>query len=112
MSFPTHRPRRLRTTPAMRRLTAEHRLSAAELILPAFIREGLTEPNPIASMPGVQQHTTDSLKRAAAEAVQLGVGGIMLFGIPAVRDARGTAVPGPGRCAEQGHPRRPRRGGR
>ena len=73
MSFPTHRPRRLRTTPAMRRLTAEHRLSAAELILPAFIREGLTEPNPIASMPGVQQHTTDTLKRAAAEAVELGV---------------------------------------
>jgi len=91
MSFPTHRPRRLRTTPAMRRLTAEHRLSAAELILPAFIREGLTEPNPIASMPGVQQHTTDSLKRAAAEAVQLGVGAIMLFGVPAVRDARGSA---------------------
>ena len=91
MSFPTHRPRRLRTTPAMRRLTAEHRLSASELILPAFIREGLTEPNPIASMPGVQQHTTDTLKRAAAEAVQLGVGGIMLFGIPAVRDAAGTA---------------------
>jgi porphobilinogen synthase len=91
MSFPTHRPRRLRTTPAMRRLTAEHRLSAAELILPAFIREGLSEPNPIASMPGVQQHTTDSLKRAAAEAVQLGVGGIMLFGVPAERDARGTA---------------------
>lgn len=91
MSFPTHRPRRLRTTPAMRRLTAEHRLSASELILPAFIREGLSEPNPIASMPGVQQHTTDSLRRAAAEAVQLGVGGIMLFGVPAVRDARGTA---------------------
>jgi porphobilinogen synthase len=91
MSFPTHRPRRLRTTPAMRRLTAEHRLAAAELVLPAFIREGLAEPNPIASMPGVQQHTTDSLKRAAAEAVQLGVGGIMLFGVPAVRDARGTA---------------------
>ncbi|WP_211877774.1 porphobilinogen synthase [Pseudarthrobacter albicanus] len=91
MSFPIHRPRRLRTTPAMRRLTAEHRLSAAELILPAFIREGLTEPNPIASMPGVQQHTSDSLKRAAAEAVQLGVGGIMLFGVPAVRDATGSA---------------------
>ncbi|MEO5780141.1 porphobilinogen synthase [Arthrobacter sp. PAMC25284] len=91
MSFPTHRPRRLRTTPAMRRLTAEHRLSAAELILPAFIREGLTEPRPITSMPGVQQHTTDSLRRAAAEAVQLGVGGIMLFGVPAARDARGTA---------------------
>jgi porphobilinogen synthase len=61
------------------------------LILPAFIREGLTEPNPIASMPGVVQHTTDSLKRAAANAADLGLGGIMLFGIPSVRDAEGTA---------------------
>ncbi|MEO8283852.1 MAG: porphobilinogen synthase, partial [Pseudarthrobacter sp.] len=91
MSFPNHRPRRLRTTPAMRRLTAEYRLAPADLILPAFIREGISEPAPITSMPGVVQHTTDSLKRAAAEAVELGVGGIMLFGVPAVRDARGTA---------------------
>ncbi len=91
MSFPNHRPRRLRTTPAMRRLAAENRLAPAELILPAFIREGLSEPNPIASMPGVVQHTTDTLKKAAAEAVELGVGGIMLFGIPAQRDAQGTA---------------------
>ncbi|MFC7848958.1 porphobilinogen synthase [Arthrobacter sp. NPDC057388] len=91
MSFPHHRPRRLRTTPAMRRLTAEHRLAPADLILPAFIREGLSEPNPLASMPGVVQHTTDTLKRAAAEAVELGVGGIMLFGIPETRDAEGTA---------------------
>jgi porphobilinogen synthase len=91
MSFPNHRPRRLRTTPAMRRLTAEHRLAPADLILPAFIREGLSEPSPITSMPGVVQHTSESLKRAAAQAVELGVGGIMLFGVPAVRDARGTA---------------------
>ncbi|MHA7141223.1 MULTISPECIES: porphobilinogen synthase [unclassified Arthrobacter] len=91
MSFPQHRPRRLRTTPALRRLTAEHRLSPAELVLPAFIREGLTSPHPISSMPGVVQHSTESLKRAAAEAVQLGVGGIMLFGIPAQRDATGSA---------------------
>ena len=91
MSFPSQRPRRLRTTPAMRRLTAETRLAPTELILPAFIREDLTEPNPITSMPGVVQHTTDTLKRAATEAVELGIGGIMLFGIPAVRDAEGTA---------------------
>ncbi|MGW9405825.1 porphobilinogen synthase [Arthrobacter sp. NPDC055585] len=91
MSFPQHRPRRLRTTPAMRRMTAEYRLDPAELVLPAFIREGLTEPNPITSMPGVVQHTTETLKRAAAEAVELGVGGIMLFGIPAERDATGSA---------------------
>ncbi|MDN3483244.1 porphobilinogen synthase [Arthrobacter sp. APC 3897] len=91
MSFPHHRPRRLRTTPAMRRLTAEYRLDPAELILPAFVREGITEPNPLTSMPGVVQHTMDSLKKAAAEAVELGVGGIMLFGIPAERDAVGSA---------------------
>jgi len=91
MTFPSQRPRRLRTTPAMRRLTAETRLAPAELILPAFIREGLTAPNPITSMPGVVQHTTETLRRAAAEAVELGLGGIMLFGIPETRDAEGTA---------------------
>jgi porphobilinogen synthase len=92
MSFPQHRPRRLRTTPAMRRLTAEYRLDPAELILPAFIREGLDQPNPLSSMPGVVQHSTDSLKRAAAEAVELGLGGIMLFGVPEVRDAVGSGA--------------------
>jgi porphobilinogen synthase len=91
MTFPSDRPRRLRTTPAMRRLTAETRLAPAELILPAFIREGMAETNPITSMPGVVQHTTDTLKRAAAEAAELGLGGIMLFGIPETRDAEGTA---------------------
>lgn len=91
MSFPTHRPRRLRTTAAMRRLVAEIDLAPRHLILPAFIREGLTEPRPIESMPGVVQQTTDSLKRAAAEAAELGLGGLMLFGVPAHRDATGSA---------------------
>lgn len=91
MSFPHHRPRRLRTTPALRRLVAEHRLDPAELILPVFIREDLTEPKPITSMPGVVQHTTETLVAAAIEARDLGLGGIMLFGIPAVRDAVGSA---------------------
>lgn len=91
MTFPQHRPRRLRTTLALRRLTAENRLSTHDLILPAFIKEGLTEPAPITSMPGVVQHTTDSLRRAAVEAAEAGLGGIMLFGIPAVRDASGSA---------------------
>ena len=75
----------------MRRLVAETRLHPAELILPAFIKEGVAEPQPIASMPGVVQHTTDSLKAAAAEAAELGLGGIMLFGVPQTRDACGTA---------------------
>ena len=91
MSFPQHRPRRLRTTPAMRRLAAETLIAPQQLILPAFIREGLSEPNPIQSMPGVVQHTTDTLRRAAAEAAELGLGGIMLFGIPEDRDATGSA---------------------
>ena len=91
MSFPQHRPRRMRTTAAMRRLVAEHRLAPAELILPVFIREDLSEPNPITSMPGVVQHTTASLLAAAREAVELGLGGIMIFGIPSVRDTQGSA---------------------
>lgn len=91
MPFPLHRPRRLRQSAAMRRLVAETRLHPAELILPVFIKEGAAEPLPIASMPGVVQHTTDSLKAAAAEAAELGLGGIMLFGVPAERDAVGSA---------------------
>ena len=91
MAFPTHRPRRLRQTAALRRLVAETRLHPADLILPVFVREGLTEPVAITSMPGVVQHTQETLRRAAAEAAELGVGGIMLFGIPETRDATGSA---------------------
>jgi porphobilinogen synthase len=91
MSFPHHRPRRLRQTPTLRRLVAETRIQPAELILPAFIREGISEPAPLQSMPGVVQHTTDTLKRAAVEAAELGLGGIMLFGVPEERDAVGSA---------------------
>ncbi|NYE95030.1 porphobilinogen synthase [Psychromicrobium silvestre] len=90
-SFPQRRPRRLRTTPAMRRLVAETRLHRSDLILPVFVKESLDEPQPILSMPGVVQHSSDSLRRAAAQAAELGLGGIMLFGIPAVRDAQGSA---------------------
>lgn len=92
MTFPQTRPRRLRTTAAIRRLVAEHRLSASDLILPVFIREDLTEPSPISSMPGVVQHTAESLKRAAAHAAEQGLGGIMLFGIPAHRGHAGSAA--------------------
>ncbi|WP_270258079.1 porphobilinogen synthase [Kocuria marina] len=86
------RPRRLRSTPAMRRFAAETRVTPSELILPVFVKEGLDEPQPLASMPGVVQHSMDSLKRAAAEAVELGLGGFMLFGVPQTRDAEGTAA--------------------
>ncbi|MBK0417822.1 porphobilinogen synthase [Leucobacter sp. CSA1] len=92
---PTVRPRRLRATPAMRRLVAETRLHPAELILPLFVREGIAEPRPISSMPGVHQHTLDSLRRAAAEAAEAGLGGVMLFGVPERRDASGSAADDP-----------------
>jgi porphobilinogen synthase len=91
MAFPTHRPRRLRTTPAMRRLVAETDLRPRHLVLPMFVKEGATEPVPIPSMPGVVQHTRDSLRKAAVEAVEAGVGGLMLFGVPTSHDATGSA---------------------
>lgn len=89
--YPTSRPRRLRTTPGMRRLVAETTVAPRQLVLPVFVKEGAAEPIPIASMPGVVQHTPDSLRKAAAEAVAAGVGGIMLFGVPAGKDATGSA---------------------
>lgn len=92
---PVVRPRRLRQSSALRRLTAETRLHPAELILPLFVREGASAPQPIASMPGVAQHSLDSLKRAAVEAAEAGVGGVMLFGVPQSRDAVGSAATDP-----------------
>ncbi|MEO5833851.1 MAG: porphobilinogen synthase [Nakamurella sp.] len=92
---PDTRPRRLRRTPAMRRLVSETRLHPADLVLPVFIKEGLTEPVAITSMPGVQQHTTASLQRVAADAAAAGIGGLMLFGVPAVRDAEGSGATDP-----------------
>ncbi|MDQ1486538.1 MAG: porphobilinogen synthase [Actinomycetota bacterium] len=89
---PTIRPRRLRRTPALRRLVAETRLSASDLVLPLFVKEGIDEPAPIVSMPGVVQHTRDSLRKAAAEAVADGVGGLILFGIPARKDPTGSGA--------------------
>ncbi|MCO1579277.1 porphobilinogen synthase [Crossiella sp. SN42] len=88
--FPSHRPRRLRTTPALRRLVAETTVRPQHLVLPMFVKEGAAEPIAIRSMPGVVQHSMDSLRKAAVEAVQAGVGGIMLFGVPETRDATGS----------------------
>ncbi|MEX7470381.1 porphobilinogen synthase [Mycobacterium adipatum] len=87
------RPRRLRSTPAMRRLVAQTSLEPRHLVLPMFVADGLSEPRPITSMPGVVQHTRDSLRRAAADAVAAGVGGLMLFGVPREesKDAAGSA---------------------
>jgi porphobilinogen synthase len=92
MGFPDVRPRRLRRTPALRRMVAETDVAAHQLVLPLFVREGATEPTPIASMPGVVQHTRDTLKKAAAEAVAAGLGGVVLFGIPEHKDAVGSGA--------------------
>jgi len=94
--FPAARPRRLRRTPALRRLVAETRLHPSELILPMFVKEGIDAPNPVSSMPGVFQHTPDSLRKAAEEAAAAGVGGLILFGIPEAKDERGSAADDPG----------------
>jgi porphobilinogen synthase len=93
MTYPDVRPRRLRRTPALRRLVEETRVSPAELVLPLFLKEGLTEPRPISSLPGVVQHSRESLRKAAHEAVTAGVGGLMLFGVPtaANKDETGSA---------------------
>jgi porphobilinogen synthase len=95
VTFPGTRPRRLRRTPALRRLVSDVRLHPADLVLPLFVKEGLSEPAPIASMPGVVQHSRDSVRKAAAEAAEAGVGGLILFGVPAVKDARGSGADDP-----------------
>ena len=95
MTFPAIRPRRLRQSPAVRALARETSLSPQHLVLPMFVREGITDPVSISSMPGVVQHTLDSLCRAASEAAEAGVGGVMLFGVPAVRDAVGSGADDP-----------------
>jgi porphobilinogen synthase len=91
-AFPASRPRRLRRTAALRRLVASVDVAASDLVLPLFVKEGVTEPVAIGSMPGVFQHTRDSLRKAVAEAAQAGVGGVILFGIPALKDGRGSAA--------------------
>jgi porphobilinogen synthase len=99
--FPVARPRRLRTTPAMRRLVAQTSVRPADLVQPFFVKEGIAEPQPVPSMPGVLQHTRDSLRKAAAEAVTAGVGGLILFGIPAVKDPAGSAADDPSGVVQQ-----------
>jgi porphobilinogen synthase len=89
---PRVRPRRLRTTPALRRMVAETSLEARQLVLPLFVREGSSEPRPISSMPGVVQHSRSSMLAAVTEAAELGLGGVMLFGIPEHKDATGTGA--------------------
>jgi porphobilinogen synthase len=95
MTFPAERPRRLRRTPGLRRLVAETSVAPQHLVLPLFVREGVDEPRAIASMPGVVQHNRDTLRKAALDAVEAGVGGLMLFGVPTSRDAAGSGAEDP-----------------
>jgi porphobilinogen synthase len=95
VQFPVQRPRRLRQTPALRALVAQTRLHPADLVLPVFVREGASQAQPIASMPGVVQHCLDSLVAVAHEAVAAGLGGLMVFGVPATRDGRGSGADDP-----------------
>mgnify|MGYP002682130866 FL=1 len=86
------RPRRMRTTPVMRRLVAEARLGVDDLVAPLFVREGIEAPWPIESLPGVVQHTRDSLRAEAVALAELGVPGLILFGVPERKDATGSGA--------------------
>lgn len=93
MSQIIRRPRRLRSTPAIRRLVAETRVHPSQLVLPAFVADGIDEPRPISSLPGVVQHSLDSIRAEATRAIAAGLGGIALFGVPDLddKDAEGSA---------------------
>jgi porphobilinogen synthase len=92
MAFPQRRLRRLRRTPALRRLVAETRISVDDLVAPLFVREGVSEPQPIASLPGVVQHTRESLRKEVSELAGLGVPAVLLFGVPTHKDAEGSGA--------------------
>jgi porphobilinogen synthase len=95
VAFPDRRLRRLRRTPALRRLVAEHRLSVDDLVAPLFVKEGIDAPEPVVSMPGVLQHTQESLRKEVRALADLGIPGVILFGIPATKDATGSQADDP-----------------
>jgi porphobilinogen synthase len=92
MSFPTQRPRRLRSRPALRRLARETQIAPQDLIYPLFVREAIDQPRPIEAMPGQLQHTLESLTGEVEAALRVGVGSFVLFGIPARKDAQGSGA--------------------
>jgi porphobilinogen synthase len=93
--FPERRMRRLRRTPALRRLVAEHRLTVDDLVAPLFVKEGIDAPEPVSSMPGVAQHTVANLRAEVRALCDLGVPAVIVFGVPAVKDARGSGADAP-----------------
>jgi len=102
VSFPQHRPRRLRRTPALRALIRETDLSPRHLIAPLFVKEGIAEAVPIASMPGQAQHTLESLRKEAQEIASRGVNAFMVFGIPERKDAEGSEAWNPESIGQRG----------
>jgi len=92
MAFPQSRPRRLRQSPAMRELVAEVRLGVKDLVAPLFVHEGISSAQPITSLPGVEQHTLDSLRSEVVQLAELGVPAVILFGIPSVKDEVGSGA--------------------
>lgn len=95
MGFPEQRPRRLRRTPVLRRLVAEARIGVDDLVAPLFVKEGIDAPEPVASMPGVVQHTQESLRKEVRVLADLGIPAVILFGIPARKDERGSSADDP-----------------
>jgi porphobilinogen synthase len=95
MTFPQRRMRRLRRTPALRRLVAETRVGVDDLVAPLFVREGISDPHPISSLPGVVQHTRESLRKEVAELADRGIGAVILFGVPERKDATGSDASAP-----------------
>ena len=95
MTFPQRRPRRLRRTAAIRRLVAESRLGVDDLVAPLFVREGTDSPQPIPSLPGIVQHTVDSLRKEVAELADLGIDALILFGVPQTKDPEGSGASDP-----------------
>jgi porphobilinogen synthase len=93
--FPEQRPRRLRRTPAMRRLVAETSVTVDDLVAPLFVKEGIAVPEPVVSMPGVVQHTQESLRKEVRTLADLGVPAVILFGVPAHKDATGSSADSP-----------------
>jgi porphobilinogen synthase len=92
VAFPQHRPRRLRRTAALRRLVAETRAGIDDLVAPLFVKEDIDAPDPVSSMPGVVQHTQESLRKEVRGLAELGVPAVILFGVPATKDARGSGA--------------------
>ena len=101
MTFPVSRPRRLRTSPALRDLVAETRLHTSDLVAPLFVREGIDTARPIGSLPGVVQHTLDSLSKEVRELVGMGIRSVILFGVPATKDETGSGAHDPDGIAQK-----------